>query len=551
MAAASGPSQVLGAGGFGCAFKPEFKCKDSSEQAAIAAQHKQGASYISKLFAIRKDFTAEKTRYELVKKFDPEGHYTVPMIGSCIAEVTKTDIPEYHASTDTGTKTCIGLTAALKNAATSGIVNQAVYEYGGQDLKHAVKTVPLLTLLLSLTPIIKFLSSMTDKSGKTSKFYHQDIKPANIVFDGKRSRLIDFGMSDTTNTRFNGAVYTGEYAYYPPESDVLWYIYNSKTPARRNRSSLSLRSPPGTTNYKKAIDKVLQAFNTRAPNDIQIIYQAQYESAEQKLINEVETFLSTENIGVKGVRPVGTSVKHAKDKKQYDENLHKYFLENFASKFDIYGLGITVAEVINMSFDQHTNNGFELAPEYIGVCNWVRNTTNFDVFTRWNAVEAFNEWTRIWTEAEIASVLDFEVNAAAAKPTPGLLKESLKKPAKPWGQLPVPPQASSSTQLRLALPASSAAKPIARITTAADTTNPFLSSPLMLLRLPDKRVSETIQEQINVLGGVDRKTIANRRRSRSRSRKSSSRKSPSRKSLSRKSSSRRRKSISSKRSSRR
>jgi len=299
------------------------------------------------------------------------------MIGACVAAVEDADIPELGGL---GKNCGPILTPSLKAAATAGTIAQAIFEMGGVDLDNAVKTVDLKELLLSITPIVEFLSTLNGRS--TRKFFHQDIKPGNMVFKDGLSRLIDFGLSSSVPDALSTAIYAEPYRYWPPEADVMHALING-----RERK---------LTNYTKAMRAILDQFN-RMPVLVSGIvnYTLDYDNLKRELLNVVQSEIAP--------GPPYTR-----------EQLEPYFFSHFGDKLDIYSLGVTVAEVVNESSTVKSLSREEMR----NVGAWVRKATSFNVFTRFTPQEAYAEWLKIWSPSDMATIARLMAAQIPALPPP-------------------------------------------------------------------------------------------------------------------------------------
>jgi len=350
---------VLGSGGFGCTFEPEFACEEHDRQADISSRKRVGKRYVSKLFSRDTDALKEEQNYTLVHTLDPYGIFTVPMLGMCKADTTIEDIEQRIVP---GRKTCGSVTDKLVAAFRKGSLTQAVYEFGGESLFNAILTVDARTLLLSLTPIITGIAGFQKTIDGITRtvFFHHDIKPANIVYHHGRSRLIDFGLSTNDPVDlFSNREIKKVYRYWPPEVDALYEVLTlvEKTPSC----------------HSTAYEDVLQPFDDRRTGG----------EASGNYMESYEDFKTS----------LGTEPLH--------EDVHRHkFADTFASKADIFALGITVAEILLDS----TSLEYLTPSEQLRVRKWVRGTTNFNAFKRYKPGMALRVWQAIWPAADLRRI---------------------------------------------------------------------------------------------------------------------------------------------------
>ena len=76
---------VLGSGNFGCTLEPRFPCTDADAETKISRKTRPGRRYVSKLLSETEEMRTEEEKYRSVAAMDPEGLFTVPLLGSCLA----------------------------------------------------------------------------------------------------------------------------------------------------------------------------------------------------------------------------------------------------------------------------------------------------------------------------------------------------------------------------------------------------------------------------------------------------------------------------------
>ena len=93
----------------------------------------------------------------------------------------------------------------------------------GSQKKRKIKTYKLLSSILNLFYGIKVLSD--------NNIVHRDIKPQNILFDGEKLRLIDFGLSiNFTNIldSFSDKISKAKYPYWSIEYNIMYDLLAKK-----------------------------------------------------------------------------------------------------------------------------------------------------------------------------------------------------------------------------------------------------------------------------------------------------------------------------------
>ena len=188
----------LAEGGFGCVYKPAFTCSNYI--------NRPGAE-ISKVFKKTAELVKEQERYAKLKlqQIPNNADYFVTKPKRCLVQSQRYTQP------------CEDF---LPHGATFDVLN---YLYGGQSLASILKDRAELVdanLLSALENIFVGVAKMN-----ADMKYHLDIKPQNIVYDGKKFRLIDFGISKNLNVDApeNAFFKSHRYGYWPVELTFVNY----------------------------------------------------------------------------------------------------------------------------------------------------------------------------------------------------------------------------------------------------------------------------------------------------------------------------------------
>lgn len=173
--------KIIGQGTTGCVIKPSLKCDKTIYPYNAAYVGKK----VSKLIIDDDDF---KTEIELNKKIhgiDKTGKYFIVPVSACTANVNNVNKGVIITN-------CKMITAIRP----SGNINHIVMPDGGVNMLQYVLELGLGKLslknwILMMENVIHGIVRL-----QQSKICHFDIKPENIVYDGKKIRLVDFGLSD-------------------------------------------------------------------------------------------------------------------------------------------------------------------------------------------------------------------------------------------------------------------------------------------------------------------------------------------------------------------
>ena len=369
-----------GSGSYGCTLEPSFACVDPAASAAIAAKQLPGKRYVSKLLSRVEHQEKEQQQYRAVATMDPHGLFTALMLGTCMARPELSDFA--GASADGKSPKCG--TASFELAKTwlqsDGQLPQIVYEYGGADLqkKAVLATVPMQTLLASMTPIVAGLSSIAAHAALGQFFFHRDIKPANIVYADSCSKLIDFGLSvSDPNKLYSGKIVEHVYMFYPPELDLYHFMMNGRERRESNRSDAYVAS--------------LRPLFASDPSEAALDVQAQYNAMKAEVMRHMP--------------PPGECTY---------EQLTPFWIEHFSQKVDLFGVGIVVIHLIN---DCKIRN---VDPRLLNrIRSWAEAVTNFNAFKRFTPQRAQEEWLKIWpphllVDVERSTALHAGIPASAA-----------------------------------------------------------------------------------------------------------------------------------------
>lgn len=189
---------LIGEGNYGCVFRPYVKCGKEKFPKAVG-----------KVFVDATENNYEHEIYDkVVKEIDPNFTFTLPLYKAC-------DVITFRKSNAADACSLIDKSKLQRYP-------QLIYKDGGHSLKDVMKQKGTITkfkrIMTKLRPILVGIDAIIQHG-----YVHQDIKPHNIMFDGDRLYLIDFGITKPKEQVFrmdNMHVLKYDYPYYPPEYKV-------------------------------------------------------------------------------------------------------------------------------------------------------------------------------------------------------------------------------------------------------------------------------------------------------------------------------------------
>jgi len=325
--------EALGAGSYGCVFRPTLKCKNSSKK----------FSGVSKLLVIeeaRKEMIIIENVMPIIKKIPNNKKYFIPnseelFINCPVGELTQKDLKNSEKCTNFNQQSYLTPGWINTNKNKLSIIQQSD---GGEDFFKVITNLNLENFINEFSIITNKMIELIEygiKPMHEKGLIHLDMKPPNLVYKVEKSdsflRIIDWGFAiPTNNLPFNKILDTmisWTMMYNVPFSSIL---FDNKLIQYMNeliRGGMS-NEKIAEVIYNK-ISKIPEpdgGHHEHIKKDINILYKSD-ENIQNLFINYIKTILNKYKINNKF-------------------NAEKYFNEVYKENADIYGLLTTYIDII-------------------------------------------------------------------------------------------------------------------------------------------------------------------------------------------------------------
>ena len=359
--------KFLGEGSYGCVFHPAIK-KCNILNANTNTNSKQ-SNYVSKVFTdiaeAHKDFNQGK----VMSRIDTKNEYTIVPVSMCeldFDELKKAEV-EYRK--------CNKL--AYDNI--DGIV-QVVYSEKGIALDDYMKQNNLT--VSNVLDIAEYLIKGV-KFFKDNKVIHHDIKPPNIVMTAdNKPKYIDFGLTQEYSTYFENA-FGANYRYWSKEMGLYDEIRAYVLPDVRDLKYGVCEV------WKKRFSDTKEVFLEKSKTKINIV--SIYRKYFPDFFDEIMGKVYDEKIGCIYDQSSNKMVSSDVDK------LNQIF-EPFLDKFDIFGIGRTIEDMLETVEDTPDSTSHSEYSKYEGLIKLVEQTTLSDPRKRMTVEKTLSEVQRLRRE---------------------------------------------------------------------------------------------------------------------------------------------------------
>lgn len=293
-------SKYIGHGSYGCTARPAFECTKNENKELV--KHT-----ITKLFSDKNVYDDEIKLHLKIAKIDKKNKFTIKLISAC--EIDKKFITENIENIE-----------KCKIIKYEDNIYQIIYEDGGIDLfdyfKRSHDNFDSYEFLKKFIPVFAGIKLLIK-----NHLCHSDIRLDNILFNGEKIFLIDFGLLLNFNEILSSRIGALKYKpiYFFPNELRLYLIKGDKTNDFFDNNKLNS-------------DELLEIIDEHM-YDIEYLYDEYTEYFKQ--IDELNIYIQQKSII---------------NQEQFDKNKfkkNKYTTSKlFGEKLDIYQLGIVLYEIV-------------------------------------------------------------------------------------------------------------------------------------------------------------------------------------------------------------
>ena len=195
-------SKFIASGTYGCVIKPSLNCKDND--------NKIKNETVAKLFSSKSEWEYEIKENNLISDIDKDHKFTVEMLNSCPISI------DYINNNVANINNC----SIINNKQE---IYQIIYKDGGNNLRNLFTNPQDLNINDFLKKFGIIFDGLYEINMKG--LCHRDIKLENLLFDGNKVTLIDFGLMEEKTKLYtynNLLLYVNNDIYYYPSEMRLY-----------------------------------------------------------------------------------------------------------------------------------------------------------------------------------------------------------------------------------------------------------------------------------------------------------------------------------------
>lgn len=321
-------SRYVDHGSIGCVFHPAIRCGDVGD----GAPRSRGSRYVSKVFdpldidrAVQEFADSERMR-----DIDPLGKFTVHAKEMCKVNVRRFEPSEF--------KRCVNLGQPNPRASARSpqLYPQIVYYKADATLtcSKLYREKTLAELIAMMAPLFEALPLMESK-----RVIHMDVKPGNVIIKDGQMKLIDFGLAwmdwDTLygerGLRERDFQFQADYMFLPPELNLVASVSVENGNRFRHQNYVSARN-----RTKDAIDGNRHKFGSGEASKRRMLpllrFMERWKAAHDRYKERV-------------AKPFLGRTETEKDRRSALVDL-LVRLRPYLNRIDVYGLGMTILEVV-------------------------------------------------------------------------------------------------------------------------------------------------------------------------------------------------------------
>lgn len=324
---------IKGCGAYGCAVNPVIKVEN--EKTDVVYKEPLDSD-VSKLFTMddnaKEAYFSELNEFKEINKLDKDHIFTVKLKGARFGIIQTKEYEESSLNK---------LFEKLEYYECFGPpeVHQIIMDYGGVEINHENV---FTKYKITYNSFIKLFDQLLDGMLilQKGKKIHRDIKPPNVLFNGKKLSIIDFGLSTNFDTLYsleNRDIMNQMYLYFPPEYYVYGVIYNAIIKTEQDiENRLALLKCKDSDFIIQTIENLQKNIEHRFRYYIDMMS----ERNSEEFLTNYRKFFYTGLFNF--MEKLKKDIQRNGDKYLDDILRPKSFVKNIVEKFDVYSLAYVI-----------------------------------------------------------------------------------------------------------------------------------------------------------------------------------------------------------------